>query len=175
MRWVAQAPIHKCLVPASLFEHGLGTLVFSRALPNGHIALSLFLLDMFCLGVKNAFFTMGTKLEYEAHLSGCSISQGLEPMHPACFRKLVEGGVAYAQELGFNPHADYVVARQIFGDVDSAACPTRFEYGREGKPLYVSGPHETSAQVRATLDQLERHLGPGNFHYLVLAHQTGEL
>lgn len=113
------------------------------------------------------FFTIGTKPEYDAHRSGCSISQGLEPMHPACFRTLMEGGVAYARELGFSPHADYVVARQIFGDVDAAACPTRFEYGHEGKPLYVSGPYEPATQVRATLDQLERQ-GPGNFHYLVL-------
>jgi hypothetical protein len=96
-------------------------------------------------------------------------------MHPACFRKLVEGGVAYAREQGFNPHADYVVAGQIFGDVDPAACPTHFEYGHEGKPFYISGPQETATQVRATLDQLQRRWGPGNFDYLVAAHSPSEL
>jgi hypothetical protein len=175
MRWVAHAPIHECLVPASLFEQGLGNLVFSRALPDGHMALSVFLLDMYCMGVKNAFSTIGTRLEYHAHLSRASKSQELEPIDPACFRKLVEGGVAYARELGFSPHADYAEARQIFGDVDAAACPTHFEYGYEGKPLYVSRPDETATQVRAILDHLERHLGPGNFYYLVLASQTGEI
>ena len=90
-------------------------------------------------------------------------------MEPACFRKLVEGGVAYAQDLGFSPHEDYAEARQIFGDVQSAACPTRFEYGHDGKPLYVSGPHETATQVQSILNQLERRLGTGNFDYLVLA------
>jgi hypothetical protein len=89
-------------------------------------------------------------------------------MDPACFRKLVEGGVAYAQDLGFSPHADYAVASQIFGDVASADCSTRFEYGREGKPFYISSPHETATQVEDILDQLERRLGPDNFHYLVL-------
>jgi hypothetical protein len=89
-------------------------------------------------------------------------------MQPACFRKLVEGGVAYAHELGFDPHADYAVASQIFGDVESTDCPTRFEYGHEGKPFYISGPHETATQVRNIVEQLERRLGPGNFDYLVL-------
>src|ERR1700733_7865777 len=127
MGWVARAPIHECFVPASGFEQGLGNLVFSRALPDGHMALSVFLLDTFCLGVKNALFKIGTRLEYDAFLSRVSPSQGLEPTGPPCFRKLVEGGVAYARGLGFHPHADYAEARQIFGDVDAAACPTHFE------------------------------------------------
>jgi hypothetical protein len=174
MRWVAHAPIHECLIPASLFEQGLGNLVFSRALPNGHIALSVFLLDTFCLGVKNAFFTIGTKAEYDAHRHR-SIPEELQPINPACFRKLVEGGVAYARELGFYPHTDYRVACQIFGDVDTGSCQTNFEYGHEGKPLYISGPNESASQVRAILDQLESRLGPDNFHLLVAAHHPDEL
>jgi len=173
MRWITHAPIHECLVPASLFEQGLGNLVFSRALPDGHIAISVFLLDTFCLGAKNAFFTIGTKAEYEAHRNHCVTSQGLQPIDPACFRKLVEGGVAYARELGFHPHTDYSMACQIFGDVDAAACKTDFEYGHEGRPLYISGPHESAAQVQAILHQLERQLGPDNFHFLVAAHDPG--
>lgn len=169
MRWVAQAPIHECLVPAILFEQGIGNLLFSRSLPDGRIALAAFLLDVFCLGVKDAFFTMTTRAQYAERRSGWSASERLEPMHPSCFRKLVEGGVAYASELGFNPHADYVVASQIFGNVETAACPAHFEYGHEGKPFYICGPHETAIQVRATLDQLQRRLGSENFDYLVLA------
>jgi hypothetical protein len=64
---------------------------------------------------------------------------------------------------------DYDVARQIFGDVQATDCPTHFEYGHDGKPFYISGPHETAAQVRNIMEHLERRLGPGNFDYLVLA------
>jgi len=48
-------------------------------------------------------------------------------------------------------------------------CPTNFEYGHEGKPFYISGPHETANQVRAIVDQLQRRLGPDKFDFLVLA------
>jgi hypothetical protein len=89
-------------------------------------------------------------------------------MQPACFRKLVEGGVAYAHELGFNPHVDYAEASQIFGDVQATDCPTHFEYGHDGKPFYISGPHEAATQVQTILEQLQRRLGAGNFDYLVL-------
>jgi hypothetical protein len=170
----ANAPIHESLVPANLFEKGIGNLAFSRLMPDGRIALAGFLLDLFCLGVKNAFIAIMTRDECAKRMRSWSAAQSMRPINAACFRKLVEGGVAYARELGFSPHADYTEASQIFGDVQSTACPTRFEYGRDGKPFYISGPHETAAQVHAIVEQLERRLGPGNFHYLVLAGDTGE-
>jgi hypothetical protein len=90
-------------------------------------------------------------------------------MQPVCFRKLVEGGVAYSHDLGFSPQEDYAVASQIFGHLESTTCPRRFGYGHGGKPFYISGPHETATQVRAILEQLQQRLGTENFDYLMLA------
>jgi hypothetical protein len=161
--------IRDALVPAKLFEIGMGNLIFSRSLPDGRIALAGFLLDTFCLGVKDAFVDIVAKEEYFQRTRSLFRDQNVKPLQPACFRKLVEGGVAYAQDLGFPPHADYALASQIFGDVQATDCSTRFEYGRDGKPFYVSGPHDTPARIQAILQQLERRMGKGNFDYLVLA------
>lgn len=165
----ANAPIHECLIPANLFERGIGNLVFSRSLPGGRMTLAMFLLDVFCLGVKDTFFAVVGRDEYDRRLRSWRESESLQRIDPACLRKLVEGGVVYARELGFNPHADYVVVHKIFGDVEAAACPSHFQYGHAGKPFYISGPHETPTQVRTIVDQLQRRLGSGNFEYLVLA------
>jgi hypothetical protein len=165
----SNAPIHEALVPAKLFEVGIGNLFFSRLLPDGRVAVGCFLLDVFCLGVKNAFMSIMAGDKYAQRRGNWSPTETLQPMPPACFRKLVEGGVAYAHELGFSPHRDYALASRIFGDVDSTACSTRFEYGQEGKPFYVSGPHETARQIEAIVEQLERRKGAGNYHYLVVA------
>jgi hypothetical protein len=165
----ANAPIHECLVPANLFERGIGNLVFSRSLPEGRMALAMYLLDVFCLGVKDTFFAVVGRDEYDRRLRSWRESESLQRIDPACLRKLVEGGVVYARELGFNPHADFVVVHKIFGDVEAAACPSHFQYGHAGKPFYISGPHETPTQVRTIVDQLQRRLGSGNFEYLVLA------
>ena len=48
--------------------------------------------------------------------------EGHEQQHPAYARKLVEGAMADARDLGFDPHVDYRIAKAIFGDVDAAAC-----------------------------------------------------
>jgi hypothetical protein len=170
----AVGPIQESLVPANLFEQGIGNLLFSRAMPDGRIAVAGFLLDLYCLGVKNAFLYIMTRAEYAEAMRNWTAAQKMRPMGSACLRKLVEGGVAYARELGFSPHADYAEASRIFGDVESTACSTFFEYGRDGKPCYISGPHETPAQVHSIIEQLKRRLGPGNFDYLVLAEPTGE-
>lgn len=164
----SMAPIHEALVPAKLFELGMGNLVFSRLLPDGRIALGAFLLDVFCRGAKNAFVAVLSKVEYALRRSNWSSAENLQPMDPACLRKLVEGGVAYAQDLGFSPHEDYAVARQIFGDVLVTDCSTKFTYGRDGKPFYVSSPNDTPEQVEAILDQLEERVGRGNFDFLVV-------
>jgi hypothetical protein len=164
----ATAPVHETLVPADLFEQGLGNLVFSRTLPDGRIAMAVFLLDMYCQGAKNAFIAVVGRSEYGLRLNYWS-GERLQPIQPACFRKLVEGGVEYARELGFNPHADYALASRIFGDVRSADCPTRFVYGHNGKPLYISGPNESPDQVRTIIEQLELRLGSGNFDFIVSA------
>jgi hypothetical protein len=92
----ARSSVHEALVPAKLFELAIGNLVFSRSLPDGRIALGGFLLDVFSLGVKNAFVAIVAKEEYARRLSRWSTAQSLQPMQPACFRKLVEGGIPYA-------------------------------------------------------------------------------
>ena len=166
---IADAPIHECLVPAGLFEEGIGNLVFSRSLADGRIALGVFLVDVFCLGVKNALFAVVTREEYSRRTQNWSPEEDLQPMEPSCFRKLVEGAVTYARNLGLHPHADYAEARWIFGDVDAMTCTRNFEYGHKGKPLYISGPNETRTQARNIVRQLERQLGPKGFEYLVMA------
>ena len=58
-------PIYECLVPDGLFEIGLGNVIVSRKAPKGNIAVSAFVVDVFCLGVKNAFFRILSEFDYD--------------------------------------------------------------------------------------------------------------
>jgi len=167
----AKHPIHECLVPDELFETGLGTIIFSRRTPGGDIAVSAFVVDVFCLGVKNALFSVASEREYEDTIKlRITISledQRFENVHPSCARKIIEGAVDYARALGFSPHSDYHVAKAIFGDVIAGACPVQYTFGQEGKPMYVRGPYESASQARKIAQQLDKRCGKGNFHYIV--------
>jgi hypothetical protein len=164
----ASAPVHECLVPQRLFEDGMGTVVVSRRLPNGNIATAGFLLDVWCLGVKNAFVKVTSASEYPVVIQGVSRHQRLKPIDPTCARKLVEEAEAYAADLGFNPHPDYQPSRKIFGDIDKSACSTQFRFGENGKPHYLPGPYDTAAQTRRIVDTLRKRCGPDGFHCTVM-------
>lgn len=169
-------PIHECLVPEGLFESGLGTVIWTRRTPHGLIATSAFIVDVFCLGVKNALFNISSEQDYESEvkpgLTESHVGQEFHTIHPSCARKLIEGAIAYAEGLGFSPHPDYQSAKGIFGDVDAGACPERFTYGRGGKPFYIRGPNESIAQAKRIVNQLSIRCGADNFDYIVALDET---
>ncbi len=167
----AKYPIYECLIPNGLFENGLGTIIVTRQTPGDEIAVSAFVVDVFCLGVKNALFKVANEGIYQntikPRIVGPHEGQIFENTHPSCVRKIIEGAVDYAGELGFSPHPDYRSAKAIFGDIESGACPEKYDYGQEGMPMYVRGPHESTSQARKIVEQLDRRCGEGNYHYLV--------
>ena len=169
--WAAasRAPVVDVLAPCNLFELGIGHVWFSRRLPDGRYAMAGFLVDTFCLGVKNALYKIMETREYQGALERIfsATQEGHEQQHPAYARKLVEGAVAYARDLGFDPHFDYRIAKAIFGDVDAAACPVKFAFGQDDKPFYVSGPHDSPSMQRRIVTQLERRCGTDGFDYMI--------
>ena len=165
----AQFPIGDRLIPISLFQEGIGHVVLTRLLPNGKIALAGFLVDTFCLGVKNAMYREISGEEYEFYRREIESRTPLESAHPSCLRKLVEGAARYAQNIGLSPHPDYAKAYRLFGDIDASVCPVRYTFGKDGKPFYINGPYETPAQQRKIIDTLTRHLGPDGFTYMLMA------
>ena len=88
-------------------------------------------------------------------------------LRPECAVKLVEGAAAYAGNLGLAPHPDYHKAKRIFGDIDAGLCPQEFVYGKEGKPSFVAGPHDTPTRCNQILRTLTDRCGPDGFHYLM--------
>lgn len=164
----ASAPIHECLVPRELFQTGMGNLFISRRLPNGYLAVSGFLADVYCLGIKDALFSLVTPWEYQGMVRKYQQQQEMERVEPAYLRKLVEATEAYALGLGFNPHPDYQIAKQLLGDIDKSSCSTDFTFGKDGKPFYISGPYDSPRKIKKIHDTLVQSCGPDGFSFVVV-------
>ena len=164
-------PIYECLVPDGLFDSGIGEIVVARKLANGDIALGAFILDVYCLGVKNAMFKLISEDEYinkyKKVIMNTHEEQNFERTHPSCVKKLIEGAVAYAKNLGFMPHRDYINAIQLLATIDSNVCPVLYNYGKSGKPFYIQGPHETFEKRDIIMKKLHNKCGDGGFTYAV--------
>lgn len=138
-------PVLHSVITDSNWKQGIGSVLFSRALPDGTVAVTVFLIDRYCLGVKNATAAVVSRSEYESRFHRGLLSQTPGPeVPPAEARKYVEAAVDYARGLGFAPHADYQKAKLIFGDVDASACTATFEFGKGGKPMFINGPRDTN-------------------------------
>ena len=154
-------------VSPNLFEVGIGYVAVCRRKNNGEGELSVFLLDAQCLGVKNAAFKVLWASEIEDTLESLFQDYSKQNISPACARKLVESAVAYARNLGLPPHEDYHKACRVFGGIAPAECVEVFTFGKDGKPLYIRGPHDSDTFAQEVIRRLSDKCGPENFHYIV--------
>lgn len=155
-----------------LFESGWGYVVVARYKADGRCEAGFFLLDVFCMGVKDAGFeTFGSFEEFQEDLLDPLFQIVGEPlrMTPAAGRKLIEEAVAYASDLGFAPSADYRKAARVFGGISAAECEEEFVFGNDGMPLYVQGSRDSPERCQHILETLTRRCGEGRFHYLISA------
>jgi hypothetical protein len=159
IRFAAKCPIALCVMPSGLFEIGIGHIVIARKLPSGLLGCGYFLVDAFCLGVKDAMFGEMEEDQLRSYLTAQSDTQTFVDLEPACARKLIRDAVAYAADLGLAPAKDYHAVEPIFGDIDADACSDTFTFGKDGKPLYVSGPLDTPARIRAIALSLRNRFG----------------
>jgi len=164
----ANYPIVDSWVTETLWTEGIGQIALSRQLPNGSVAFAIFLVDRYCLGVKNAMSDITSRFDYDSRIVHDTRRQfSSRPISPSAARNLVERAVAYAENLGLAPHPDYHRAKLLFGDIDREDNSEALEFGKDGKPFFVAGPSDGPARCRHILKTLEEHCGRDGFHYLI--------
>jgi hypothetical protein len=161
----ARGAIESCEVTEEIFNVGIGWVVLARTLPSGRIGAGFFLVDVWCLGVKDAFFRVMTRETFEEYMEVSSLAQPFVDIDPPRARKLLHDAAAYADFLGFARSEGFVEAEKIFGEI--AMAMETFSFGKEGKPFFVSGPNDSPARVRRILDTLAKHAGPDAFDTMI--------
>jgi hypothetical protein len=148
---VAKWPVVRCLVGRSTETDGIGHTLIARREPAGGLVIAIFLVDLYCLGVKDAFWRPATSAEIDDMVEKMKQSDDLREIEPACLAKLILGAVEYAAFYGFSPHPDFRHASKLLDGLDPASCPTQFQYGKDGRPFYIQGPYETHAEAMAII------------------------
>ncbi len=159
----ATSPIVACTVSQDVESKGLGTLSVARKLSLGRFGVAVFLLDTWCLGVKDAFFRVYDAEDYEAYCENLESVESQEPIEPARARKYLRDAAAYGLSNGFPPPDNFAECERILGDVPPAEAT--FAFGQNGRPHYVEGPNDSRSRVLNILKQLESKFGPDGFDY----------
>src|SRR5271154_304969 len=126
----ATAPDFACLATEGLFDLGIGWVVAARHLPSGSVGVGVFLVDVWCQGIKDAFFKVMTRRELDEHMSLMNGEYQLLPIDPPIARKLLRDSVAYAASFGLPPSENFADIELIFGDTPLAE--ETFSFGKDG-------------------------------------------
>jgi hypothetical protein len=146
--------------PGHSGSEGLVSALWVRANRYDHLTACGALVDVYCLGVKNALGPKNLQAdELRAFVSRYFRSYDAPPVEVPfeLVQSLCLGAVEYAASLGFEPHPDFAAVQPSLG---AWSGPSPIRFGKEGRPLYVQGPDDDVFRIVHTL---RRTVGDGGF------------
>ncbi len=159
-------PIIECLILEKWQTSGLAHVIFVREQPDGRVAFADFLVDVFCLGVKDCFLQINQPKSVFHSFKEETLFKlgGLVDCPVDVAHAIIYGAVDYARSLGFSPHPDFERDRLILDPHEKFEELPLVTFGQNGKPCYISGPLDDIDYVMKTL---RKNVGDGNFDYII--------
>jgi hypothetical protein len=159
-------PIIESLILKNWQTSGLAHVILVREQPDGKLAFADFLVDIYCLGVKDCFMHVKQpKLVYQKFIEETAFKLGSFVDCPVDLaHAIIYGAVEYAQSLGFSPHPDFERDRLILEPIEKFETLPAVSFGQNGKPCYISGP---SDDIDFVIETLQKNVGDGNFDYIL--------
>ena len=156
-RYIRQAarklPIYKCYISPDWREAGEAHVIVSRINQRGDIVAASYLVDLFCLGVKQTYWNIVDEKDLQQFVGDSD--QFVEISYPEV-HNLILGAIEFAEEAGIEPAADFALTQYVLSEDTDDIELIEYEYGYQGKHHLVIG--EDGAE-RKFLSVLEKNLG----------------
>jgi hypothetical protein len=162
-------PLYECLISDNWNKKdnmGLVEVLVARQQPDGNICFGVYLVDTFCLGLKNTFANADfSRSRYQSEVRNKIFRAG-KPVTCSIelAQQMIYQSIEYAEQFGFEPEKDFAVSQYLLAPRGELEEPYQLTFGKDGKPFFIAGPNDNVARV---LRQLEKTAGPGNYDYLV--------
>ena len=157
-------PIGKCYITGDWQEQGLAQIVVTRLRPSGNLVVGYYLVDTFCLGVKDAIcFSNMTKDEFDNLLKRLGQHNSLKEITYNEAHNIIFGAIAFAEEGGVEPAKEFNLAEYILEEDTDDIPLIEYEFGKEGKHFLVIASQQSDKRYIKTL---QKNLGD-NFEFLM--------
>jgi hypothetical protein len=158
-------PVFECLINPSWREGGLATILLSRQQPDGGIVFGVYLVDIFCLGLKNTYCNANfSRARYAKVKPGIFVEEPPRDCPLDLAHQVIYGAIDYAAQLGFRPQKDFSLSKYILEERGALPESHHVSFGKDGKPFFMAGPYDNISAIRG---KLERAVGPDNYHFLI--------
>jgi len=158
-------PFYKCFSNLDWSDNGLAVVIITRQQGGEKLIVGLYLLDVFCLGLKNTHYRFRmSNFDFDNEFLPMTYKgSNLEPseVSPNYAQNLIYGAIEYAENLGFAPHKEYRLTKYILDSIESLD-PMDFEFGKDGQPYFFAGPFDDTKRIMAILT---KNVGIENFNY----------
>jgi hypothetical protein len=158
-------PIQRCFIGTNEDEYGLDQCMIIRKQPSGLFSIAVFLVDTYCLGVKNVIVNSNlTSFDIDEIVSRIAQTSSIRDVTPATFHNHIYAAIDYAESLGFQPCKDFKLAEYLLDPnlIDDGIDEVKL--GKDGKPLFIAGPFDNVNKIVSTLN---RTVGEGNYDFLL--------
>lgn len=140
---------------------GISSVYVIRELNKNSYVLTSYLVDFWCLGVKDTFFKFGisnANLKYIYNRNDELVTVSYEDA-----RSLILGAIDFAKIVDIGPHSSWRGIPSSFIEAH-LAYEKKFSFGQEGVHYYFSGPQDYE---RYDVEEILRKVSKANGHYTV--------
>ena len=156
-------PVEACYISKDIENVGEGTVIVVRRHPNEKFTLAIFLLDIFCLGVKDTFYRLRLdEFEYEEFFDKYTSMEVKEITYNEA-HNWIYGAIAFAEEAGIAPHKDFNVTQYMLEEDTEDIPLIEYNYGKDGRHFLVA---MSQLELSRYIPILKKNLGD-DFDYVL--------
>lgn len=158
-------PVFECWVNKDWRESGIANIFVNRKHNNDNITIGMYLVDLKCLGIKDAGYKFNiSSLEFLEILESSKQNMEMETISYMLAHNIIFAGLEFADDFGFKPHKDFTSVAQYILEKDSDDIELiEIDCGIDNKPAFIRGPFDDDAKVTRIIAQLEKFAGPDNY------------
>jgi hypothetical protein len=154
----------ECLALPGWEESGMTQIVVARQKTNGAMLVGFYVVDIFCLGIKDTMYQLFDDEDDYRDFIDMNLNENGEmiEIEPPLAFNLIYGAREYAEDIGFESHRDFKLTEYILPDMEDVEFMD-IEFGKDGKPFYMSGPFDNVDNI---LNTLSKNVGAENFEFV---------
>lgn len=157
-------PIDKCFINSDWQESGLAQILVIRNRPDGNYVFGVYLVDVFCLGLKDSFCNNDASSEKLQEVMLYTF--GIRPREEISYNEahnIIYGAIAFAEEAGIPPIKDFDLTQYVLEEDTEDIPLIEYEFGKDGKYYLICG--EAYPRDKMFIEPLKKRLGD-KFNYI---------
>ena len=148
--------ISKCFVSNDITICGEGHVVVSRLQKSGKISAAFYLVDIYCLGVKDSFYRLRLDEDEFEEMIDRMVPYNIEECSYEVAHNWIYGAIAFAEEAGIKPDKSFNLTQYMLEEDTDEVPLIEYEYGRNGKHFLVA---KNKLEASRYLPSMKAHLG----------------